>query len=242
MYLPRLPQPGVLADALRSGVALLTWQMDTFAYAESFDDKTGRYLGLRGGQQVAIASDDAGLLVMPETARIQFEADTAAAGQAASGATVSGGSPAAIPTASVAVGTTPPSIDGAAGGVAPALPRRYHGTVRLDPARVGRDASQIAAEVIAHLIGLVGADVTVTLDIEARLPDGATEQVVRTVTENGRTLKFEHGSGFEREQRSFRESEPPTTHYRVIVEGKCPLRRSCEAGANGAHCLSTFES
>lgn len=71
--------------------------------------------------------------------------------------------------------------------------------MRLDPTRVGRDASEIAAEVIAHLSGLVGSDITVTLDIEARLPDGATEQVVRTVTENGRTLKFDSGSGFERE-------------------------------------------
>ena len=50
---------------------------------------------------------------------------------------------------------------------------------------------------MAHLVGLAGADVTVTLDIEAKLPDGASDQVVRIVTENGRTLKFEPGSGFE---------------------------------------------
>jgi len=42
------------------------------------------------------------------------------------------------------------------------------------------------------------ANVTVTLEIEAALPDGASEQVVRTVTENCRTLKFE-SQGFERE-------------------------------------------
>jgi hypothetical protein len=60
----------------------------------------------------------------------------------------------------------------------------------LDPTRVGRDASRIADEVIAHLSGLVGADVRVTLEIEAEIPSGAPEQVVRTVTENGRTLKF----------------------------------------------------
>ena len=29
--------------------------------------------------------------------------------------------------------------------------RRYHGSVKLDPTRVGRDASQVADEVIAHL-------------------------------------------------------------------------------------------
>lgn len=42
--------------------------------------------------------------------------------------------------------------------------RRYHGTVNLDETRVGRDASRIADEVIAHLTGLVGADVRVTLE------------------------------------------------------------------------------
>jgi hypothetical protein len=78
------------------------------------------------------------------------------------------------------------------------MPRRFHGTVTLDPARVGRDASRIADEVIAHLSGIVDAEVTVTLEIEARIPSGAPEQVVRTVTENSRTLKF-NSHGFEDE-------------------------------------------
>jgi len=77
-------------------------------------------------------------------------------------------------------------------------PRRFHGTVRLDPARVGRDASRIADEVIAHLAGQVGAEVRVTLEIDATLPGGASDQIVRTVTENSRTLKFT-SHGFERE-------------------------------------------
>jgi hypothetical protein len=64
---------------------------------------------------------------------------------------------------------------------------------------VGRDAGKIAEEVIAHLSGLIGANVTVTLEISAEIPDGAPDNVVRTVTENARTLKFEFGSGFEKE-------------------------------------------
>jgi hypothetical protein len=77
-------------------------------------------------------------------------------------------------------------------------PKRYHGTVELDASRVGRDAGRIADEVIAHLVGLVGANVSVTLEIEAEIPNGAPDNVVRTVTENGRTLKFKN-QGFERE-------------------------------------------
>ena len=68
--------------------------------------------------------------------------------------------------------------------------------MRLDPTRVGRDAGQVADEVIAHIVGLLGADVKLTLEIEAIIPDGAPEHVVRTVTENSRTLNFSD-SGFE---------------------------------------------
>jgi hypothetical protein len=52
--------------------------------------------------------------------------------------------------------------------------------------------------VIAHLSGLVGAEVTVTLEVEAEIPSGAPDHVVRTVTENSRTLKFT-SQGFEQE-------------------------------------------
>ena len=77
-------------------------------------------------------------------------------------------------------------------------PKRFHGTVALAPSRVGRDAGQIAEEVVAHLEGLVGSDVKVTLEIEASIPSGAPENVVRTVTENCRTLRFT-SHGFEKE-------------------------------------------
>ena len=79
-----------------------------------------------------------------------------------------------------------------------AQPKRFHGTVILDTARVERDASRIAEEVIAHLSSLVNATVTVTLEVEALIPAGASDQVVRTVTENARTLKFTN-QGFEKE-------------------------------------------
>src|SRR5262249_27154409 len=72
----------------------------------------------------------------------------------------------------------------------PTLPKRFHATVGVDATRVGRDAGRIADEVISHLSGLVGSKVTVTLEIEAIIPGGAPDNVVRTVTENARTLKF----------------------------------------------------
>jgi len=50
--------------------------------------------------------------------------------------------------------------------------------------------------VVQHLASLVDAKVRVLLEIEAEIPSGAPENVVRTVTENCRTLKFE-SQGFE---------------------------------------------
>ena len=51
---------------------------------------------------------------------------------------------------------------------------------------------------MAHLSGLVGAKVTITLEVEAEIPSGAPDHVVPTVTENARTLKFT-SQGFEQE-------------------------------------------
>jgi len=77
-------------------------------------------------------------------------------------------------------------------------PRRFHGNVSLDPSRVGRDAGRIADEIVSHLSGLMNSSVVVTLEINAKIPSGAPDHVVRTVTENCRTLKFVT-QGFEAE-------------------------------------------
>lgn len=67
---------------------------------------------------------------------------------------------------------------------------RFHGSVPVDSQRLGRDAGRIAEEVVQHLTALVGSEVDITLEIHARLPDGAGDKLVRDVTENCRTLKF----------------------------------------------------
>jgi hypothetical protein len=73
---------------------------------------------------------------------------------------------------------------------------RFHGSVSVDPLRLGRDAADIAREVVQDLTGLVGAKVEITIEIHAELPDGAGDKLVRDVTENCRMLKFT-GYGFE---------------------------------------------
>jgi hypothetical protein len=53
-------------------------------------------------------------------------------------------------------------------------------------------------EVLEHLSVLPGAEVQVTLEPRVAVPDGVKEDVVRTVSENAKTLKFQTFS-FERE-------------------------------------------
>ncbi|NCC94292.1 MAG: hypothetical protein EOM10_13585 [Opitutae bacterium] len=190
LYLPRLRDSGVLTDAIRSGLGLLTWEQDSFAYADSYDEATSRYRGLQMGKQVWVTDDSpTGLLVKPETAKSQLVIESPAAG---SGIPQSSGDPS---------GVRPAPVPG--GGSAPTqahvpVSKRFHGSATLDPTRVGRDAGRIADEVVAHLSGILGAKVRVTLEIEAEIPSGVPDNVVRTVTENCRTLKFT-SQGFEKE-------------------------------------------
>lgn len=183
-YLPRLKDQSVLISTIREGARGSDW----FGYATGIA-KDGAYQNLVMGSgipQVRIDAD--AVLVKPEVARAQLSAtaDTGN-GDTDGGRTADAGGRAG----------------GDAGGkggrtTVTAAPTRFYGTVRLDPTRAGGDAAKIADEVIRHLAGLLGADVSVTLDIDARLDRGFPPDVIRTVTENARTLGF-NTQGFEEE-------------------------------------------
>lgn len=190
IYLPRLKDSTVLLHAISDGVNLMVWQ-DAFGFADSYDESAGRYLGLRGGTLVNLAdAHSPALVVKPDVALKQIDAERA---------TPPGGTPGQPPGDGPG---TPPTPPGGTPQPEPppgtTKPTRFHGTATLDATRVGRDASKIAEEVISHLAGLMGASVTVTIEIEAQMPEGAPDNVVRTVTENSRTLKFT-SQGFERD-------------------------------------------
>jgi hypothetical protein len=172
LYLPRLRDSEVLLDAIRHGVSLLDWDPDTFAYASAFDEATGRYKGLVAGEHAAVVLDTESVLVKPETAHEQMEE---------------------VPPRP----PTPPGPAGAhgegthtGGGPTVSIPNRFYGRVSVDPVRMLRDLSEVADAVVAQL-ARADADVTLTLEIEARTEKGFAEDVRRTVSENARTLKFQ---------------------------------------------------
>ncbi len=72
--------------------------------------------------------------------------------------------------------------------------RRFHGAIQIGPTSLATDVARVSAEVVQHLVSILGASVEVTVEITAHVPTGVPDDVVRTVTENCRTLKFrEHG-------------------------------------------------
>ncbi len=186
LYLPRVADSNVIVNAASDGLGRLTWEQETFAYADSFDESAGRYVGLRLGENMTLMAGSAGLMVKPEVARKQRETERPpeqtpedkGKGKTDGNGKGTGGDG----------GTTQPPP--------PLVLRRFHGSISLDPTRLGRDAGRVADEVVSHLAGLVGADVTITLEIQADVANGVPEKVARIVNENCRTLRFTQ-AGFE---------------------------------------------
>lgn len=187
VYLPRLRDDQVLLEAVQDGIAQTTWNPDTFAFAAAWDEEAERYRGLKAGGAESVALSGTAVLVKPGPAAKQRDKDLAGAG-------VTG-----VETEGDRENGDPGGGDGDGdGGVATATPSRFFGTVGLDPVRLTSQADKIVQEVLQHLTGLKGADVKVSLDIKAQLPNDTPEHVIRTVTENCRTLKFDQ-AGFEAE-------------------------------------------
>jgi len=185
LYLPRLTGSSVLVDAIADGVNLITWQSDSFAYAES-KGEDGRYAGLRCGESVRPMLDSGALLVKPDIAAAQRQKDLDARA-----ASQGGGSQAGEAGTNEGGQDTTGTGSGQPTTTTAAKPNRFYGAVSLDATRLGRDAGRIAEEVISHLASQSGAQVNVTVEIEASIPEGLDSATVRAVMENCRTLRFE---------------------------------------------------
>ncbi|MBI5949977.1 MAG: ATP-binding protein [Chloroflexi bacterium] len=166
VYFPRLRDRDVFMKAVQEGATT----RDFFGYAVGLD--YGKYVGLSFGQRPAsILLDDASLIVRKEVAETT--------------------EPARVPGA-----TSIPGKGGPEPTPEPVPPRarvmrRFYGSVKLNELKVSSGAGQVADEVVKHLAGLVDADVEVVLEIHAKAPEGFPDAVIRTVSENAKTLKFQ---------------------------------------------------
>lgn len=82
-YLPRLAERAVLERGIHAVFGLLTWEMQGFAVATGYDAATGRYTGLAlPHEDTPPQLTDLTLLVRPDLARAQRDAERAAAAAA----------------------------------------------------------------------------------------------------------------------------------------------------------------
>ncbi|MFE7128354.1 Swt1 family HEPN domain-containing protein [Streptomyces sp. NPDC057617] len=194
-YMNRLRDRSVLDQGVEDVLTHVTWETDGFALATGHDPGTGRYEGLvlpcRGGSFGQIT--DSTLLVRADLAVAQEAADLAAAaardqepadqedaddgtGQGSGGPSLSPrptpGGPAPTPTP------------------LPRVPTRFYAHARLDTEQYSKHATKYAFEILQHLEA-IGADVEITVEIQATAPGGFSADKVRTLIENANTLKLQ---------------------------------------------------
>jgi predicted AAA+ superfamily ATPase len=195
-YLPRLANENVLIDAIQAGVN----SAEYFAIASGFDGT--RYIDLKFNQYVGFI-EKSGYLVKVDVAQKQF-AEEAAKHQAEADAAARLDGSATVPTNASGEGrfVYTPSNEGSAiredntPSVSTPKNRRFFMSADLDTTRINRDVQKYVEEIIQHLTSVDGAKVTVSLEVQAESDEGFTQQTVRTISENCRTLRV-RDSGFE---------------------------------------------
>ncbi|MFJ6269237.1 DUF499 domain-containing protein [Pseudarthrobacter oxydans] len=196
-YLTRMRDRSVLATGISE--ALTTFLTDDgFALAHGYDEATGQYIGLRFHGSHSLFGDitDSVLLVHPDTAQRQVDAEKAA--QAApqererSSVADPGGS---SPSLTDASSERQPGADGEhRATVSTKRNTRFFGVYEVDPERYGRDLTRVSQEILHQLAAAEGASLRVTVEIHAVASEGFSDDKVRVVLENARTLKFTQSS------------------------------------------------
>jgi hypothetical protein len=181
VYLPKLRDRMVLEAAIRDALAKLD---PKFAYAEGFDEASGKYSGLLWQKAPIGPMPEAALLVRPEVAMTQLRP------------VVSTPQPEWGPRPlEDGAGPVPPF---APGPTSNQQPRRFFGSVEIDMVRPVKAFDAILNAVVMELQRSKGAKVRLTLEIEADAEDGFSEADIGVVRDNARQLKFKTDStGFE---------------------------------------------
>lgn len=193
-YLPRLAGFEVLARTITAAVATDEY----FGLADGFSD--GRYVALRFNEPVTGTILSHQLLVKKSAVKKQREEEQRqeAERRNAAAASVQPVSSAGYSTAEEE-SENPEAAHETSETTLPTPPieypqpqnKHFSMDVTLDNVRVNKDVNNYMTEIIAHLMNLPGADVQLRLEVDVQVPDGTPADVVRTVTENCRTLKVE---------------------------------------------------
>ena len=165
-YMPRLANRDVLYSAIANRATTLTWQQETFAYAEAHDGE--RWVGLHTDD--AIPPAPSGLLIHPD--QVPAAPEVAESDGDSADSPDDPGEPA--------------DLDGPPPKSKPEPPRRtqFYAQFNLDPVRCIKQLGDIAD----HVTSKLGDNVELILEVRAKSEEGFDEATHRTVFENAKAL------------------------------------------------------
>ena len=196
-YLPRIANLSVLEEAVRTGLN----STEYFAYASGFDGT--RYIDLKFNQYVGIIEPSGSLVKVPAAQKQLAEEEKrreeqiAQSGERIKSPSNNGEGDSTTGAQTNDWGSGSHHVDGE-GASKPEIHKnkRFFMSADLDTTRINRDVQKYVEEVIQHLTSVDGTKVKVSLEVEAESAEGFPHQIVRTISENCRTLRA-RDSGFE---------------------------------------------
>jgi predicted AAA+ superfamily ATPase len=181
LYLPRLKDRGVLAQAIVKGAGTRDF------FGTAYGEHDGKFDGFTFGDS-NVQFDDTLLLIEPESAKAY-----AAANQAV--IPTPGVIPPTMPTGlstGTSVEETSATRSNQTTPTTTPVPKAksFYGSADVAPVAAKMRLVQIAEEIIAILAADPNAAVKVHVEIQATFPNGAQDQTKRAVSENAKTLGF----------------------------------------------------
>jgi hypothetical protein len=165
-YVTRLKDETVLANSVRDGIGKTTWDVETFAYADAYDEGSGAYLGLAaGGNAGRLRSIWSAVYWSSQTSRpLNSRAHASAVD-----ATAPDEPPSSAETGSGRVATAAVAAPSVAAAV---RPHRFFQRITVtDPTLLPRVVNKLANDIVA-LLAAKGAKVEIAIDVSAELADG----------------------------------------------------------------------
>lgn len=186
LYLPRLKSRKVLEQAILKGAGSKDF------YGTSFGQTGDKYEGFKFGDD-NIQFDDTLLLIQPEAAAT-YEASIKTPPPETPGTTdtETGGTTAVKDNGQTTEGDTTTTITpGGTAVVTTKKAKTYYGSIEITPSGAKMQMVNVADEIITLLASDPNAVLKVSIEINADFPEGASDQIKRSTSENAKALGFQ---------------------------------------------------
>tara|TARA_Y100001968_G_scaffold331812_1_gene387780 strand:+ start:5657 stop:8923 length:3267 start_codon:yes stop_codon:yes gene_type:complete len=179
LYLPRITSDQVILDSLINPTAAMSGE-NTFFLADGLDENNKIYIGLRPQQASSNQLPSLNSYIVKNDiakAQPQITNQTSTSGQVVS-------------TTNQHSATK--STDRTEGGIIPPAitPKTsFTASLKLNPTNASLQTSQFVDEVMSHLQALPNCEIEMSIEVQAKAPNGIDEETARIIIENSNSLK-----------------------------------------------------